>query len=161
MTIGDILRTAREAKGWTLRDVEAGTYIKEEYLKAIEERDYERIPGQVYLKGFVRNYAAYVGLDSIDLLKQLKLEIGESSDTLKMNLQTTPVTARTPSKTDIEKYRYKEGEEKKKSKRGPNTRSRSGPRRARTGKRSLEWSEILIIAIGIIVLLSLGLWLLY
>ena len=163
MAIGEILRSAREAKGWTLRDIEDGTYIKEAYLEAIEQGQYNKVPGTVYLKGFVRNYASYLGLDAGELIKQLKREIGESAAAVAMTLQNAPVKARTPSKAAVEKYRYKEKSTERSSrtrKTAPRRRT-AAERRQRGGKRPLEWSEILIIAVGIIIILALAAWLAY
>lgn len=61
--IGGLLREAREAQGMTLRDVERATMIRRKYLEAIEAGEFSQMPGEVQLKGFIRNYAAVVGLD--------------------------------------------------------------------------------------------------
>lgn len=61
--IGELLKQAREAQGMTLEDVERATMIRRKYLEAIEAGDFSQMPGEVQLKGFIRNYAAVVGLD--------------------------------------------------------------------------------------------------
>lgn len=61
--IGGLLRDAREAQGMTLEDVERVTKIRRRYLGAIENGDFSQVPGEVQLRGFMRNYAAAVGLD--------------------------------------------------------------------------------------------------
>lgn len=71
-TVGEILRSEREKKGLTIKDIEKATSIRALYLNAIEEDNYGIVPGEVYLKGFIRNYATYLGLDSQDIMKVYK-----------------------------------------------------------------------------------------
>ncbi len=61
--IGELLKDARQAKGMTLEDVEKVTRIRRKYLEAIENGDASEMPGEVQLRGFIRNFAAAVGLD--------------------------------------------------------------------------------------------------
>jgi len=73
--LGEILRSEREKKGLSIKDIEKATSIRSLYLNAIEEQNYNVIPGEVYLKGFIRNYASYLGLnpqEMIDLYRQEK-----------------------------------------------------------------------------------------
>ena len=68
-TVGEILRSEREKQGLTVKDIETATSIRALYIQAIEEGNYSIAPGEVYLKGFIRNYAAYLGLDSQQMLE--------------------------------------------------------------------------------------------
>lgn len=68
--IGERLRTAREAKGIDLLRAERETKIRRHYLDALERGDYAALPASVYTKGFLRNYALYLGLDADDILAQ-------------------------------------------------------------------------------------------
>jgi len=61
--LGNELRHAREEKGISLVEAEAATRIKERYLKALEVNDWAALPTQVQARGFLRNYAVYLGLD--------------------------------------------------------------------------------------------------
>jgi cytoskeletal protein RodZ len=72
--LGEVLRTAREAKGVDLARVERDTKIRARYLTALEEGDYAELPGAVYTKGFLRNYGAYLGLDTDYLVDLYRLE---------------------------------------------------------------------------------------
>ena len=72
--LGDVLRTAREAKGVDLQKVERDTKIRERYLSALELGEYRELPGSVYTKGFLRNYGAYLGLDPEYLIDLYRLE---------------------------------------------------------------------------------------
>ncbi|NLG85516.1 MAG: helix-turn-helix domain-containing protein [Firmicutes bacterium] len=65
---GDFLRRAREEKGISLEEVQRRTKIRRRYLEALEEGDLQIIPGEVYLRGFLQNYAEAVGLSPRQVL---------------------------------------------------------------------------------------------
>jgi cytoskeletal protein RodZ len=72
--LGEVLRAAREAKGVDLARVERDTKIRTRYLSALERGEYRDLPGAVYTKGFLRNYAHYLGLDPEYLTDLYRLE---------------------------------------------------------------------------------------
>ena len=72
--LGDILRREREKQNLTVKDVEQETSIRALYIEAIENGDYKSLPGDVYAKGFIRNYAGFLKLDADALLRQYKEE---------------------------------------------------------------------------------------
>ena len=51
--LGQCLRETREARGIDLRDAAQQTRIGVNYLKALEEQDFSRLPGEVFVKGFL------------------------------------------------------------------------------------------------------------
>jgi cytoskeletal protein RodZ len=61
--IGATLRQAREKKRIGLDQVEADTKIRARYLRALEDEDFDLVPGPTYVRGFLRTYAHYLGLD--------------------------------------------------------------------------------------------------
>ena len=61
--IGSSLRDARLRQGLDLARVEADTKIRGKYLQALEEERFEALPAETYVKGFLRTYAEYLGLD--------------------------------------------------------------------------------------------------
>jgi cytoskeleton protein RodZ len=61
--IGPALREARERRGLSYSQVEAGTAVRSRYIRALEEEDFGLLPGPTYAKGFLRAYAEYLGLD--------------------------------------------------------------------------------------------------
>jgi len=71
--IGESLKSTREAKGISLEQAEEDTKIRKKYLQALEEGDYDVIPGRVYAKGFLRNYANYLGLNQEEVMLEYKL----------------------------------------------------------------------------------------
>jgi cytoskeletal protein RodZ len=73
------LIAARERKGVDLYRAERDTKIRSRYLAALEAGDYRELPGAVYTKGFLRNYALYLGLDPEDVIRQWKRERGDAA----------------------------------------------------------------------------------
>ena len=71
--IGKTLREAREAKGLTLAQVSDTTRISKAYLQAVEEDTYQKIPGEVFVKGVLRGYGNFLGLDGAKLVEQYKI----------------------------------------------------------------------------------------
>jgi cytoskeletal protein RodZ len=71
------LLEARERKGVDLYRAERDTKIRTRYLAALERGEYRELPGAVYTKGFLRNYALYLGLDPDDVLAQWRRERGD------------------------------------------------------------------------------------
>ena len=88
-SIGNILRTERETQGRTLTEVSKAVYIKTKYLSALEEENFAAIPGEVYVKGFIRAYASYLGMDGEELVAQYD---GPSESILLQKKTPTAVT---------------------------------------------------------------------
>ena len=61
--IGNSLREARLRQGLEFVEVEQATKIRGKYLRALEDEQFDILPGQTYVKGFLRTYAEYLGLD--------------------------------------------------------------------------------------------------
>lgn len=61
--IGATLREARNRRKVGLSEVEATTRIRVRYLRAIESEEWDVLPGDVYVRSFIRTYASYLGLD--------------------------------------------------------------------------------------------------
>ena len=77
---GDVaaeLYVARLQRGVDLNDVSTELRIHYKYLLAIEEGRYADLPGPAYVIGFLRSYAAYLGLDAADLVRRFKTETTE------------------------------------------------------------------------------------
>jgi cytoskeleton protein RodZ len=61
--IGESLREARTRRGLTPADVHKAIRIRERYLTALEEEHWELLPGEAYVRGFLKTYADFLGLD--------------------------------------------------------------------------------------------------
>ena len=66
--LGTMLREARESQGFSLEQAEQETRIRRVFLEALEEERFDQLPGDVYIRGFIRNYGRFLGLDTQDLL---------------------------------------------------------------------------------------------
>lgn len=83
-TVGTILREARLAKRLSLAEAEKGTSIRSRYLEALERDEYDKIPGEVFLKGMIRNYGNFLGLDGPELVNMYKASAaGVSAEAVK------------------------------------------------------------------------------
>lgn len=61
--IGNSLREARVRRGLDYPEVELATKIRAKYVRALEDEEFSILPGDTYIKGFLRTYADYLGLD--------------------------------------------------------------------------------------------------
>jgi cytoskeletal protein RodZ len=61
--VGDILKNRRKELGHDLREISNTLKIKYDYLKAIEDGDLEKLPQEVYVKGYIREYAEHLRID--------------------------------------------------------------------------------------------------
>ena len=73
--VGETLQLARERKGVDLYRAERDTKIRLRYLSALEDGAYDELPPPVYTKGFLRNYAIYLGLDPDEILERWRDEM--------------------------------------------------------------------------------------
>lgn len=71
-TIGQKLKAAREEKNLTLEKVFDATRIRVSYLQALEEDDHSVMPSPVQARGYLRNYAEYLGVDIDQLLEEVR-----------------------------------------------------------------------------------------
>ena len=75
--LGELLKEARQNKGVSLEEVEEELKIRSRYLQALEEEDFSIMPPEVYVRGFLRNYAVYLGLDPEEARALYKREFAE------------------------------------------------------------------------------------
>ena len=61
--IGSSLREARLRQGLEFPEIEQATKVRVKHLKALEDEQFDLLPAQTYVKGFLRTYAEYLGLD--------------------------------------------------------------------------------------------------
>ena len=72
MDIGNLLQEARIAKNISLDTAAQETNIRKVYLEAVEQNDFARLQGDVYVKGVMRTYGNYLGLDGAQLVEEFK-----------------------------------------------------------------------------------------
>jgi len=71
-TIGEHLKRVRETCGYSLEDVARATKINPRYLSAIENDEFAKIPGEIFLQGFLRSYARFLGIEEREIIGRLK-----------------------------------------------------------------------------------------
>jgi Helix-turn-helix domain/Domain of unknown function (DUF4115) len=71
LEVGGSLRQSREAQGLTLADAEKATRVRARYLRALEDGQFDLLPGGSYPRVFLRDYASFLGLDPTTLLEDL------------------------------------------------------------------------------------------
>ncbi len=69
-TLGQYLRREREMRGVSLAEVSAETKVKRPFLEAIEAGEHGGLPSPIYVRGFLRSYAAFIGLEAGDVLQR-------------------------------------------------------------------------------------------
>ncbi len=101
-TIGDQLRQAREARSISLEEASQATFMRESYLRALENGDFDALPSRTQARGFLRAYAAYLKLDVEALLAALDSQPNHSEQ-LPQSLKSTPsinIVPSTPPETE-------------------------------------------------------------
>ena len=105
-TLGQYLRGAREAMGIDLRDAAQQTRIGVNFLIALEEEDFSKLPGEIFVKGFLKNYGRFLGLDENEVMKrymqikaQATIPLADTVKTEKTTVISDQIKAR---KTPIE-----------------------------------------------------------
>jgi cytoskeleton protein RodZ len=76
LSVGEILRRTRIHYDQSLPDIERALHIRAALLEALEEGDYDRLPGRVYVIGFIRSYSEYLGLDGEKMVALFKKQAG-------------------------------------------------------------------------------------
>jgi cytoskeleton protein RodZ len=71
---GEHLKREREMRGVSLEEVSAATRISTRFLEAIESDDWDRLPGGVFNRGFIRSVARFLGLDEESMVAEYALE---------------------------------------------------------------------------------------
>ncbi len=76
LTLGERMKKLRDERRLSLSEVSKSTKIQTKYLEYLEEGEYMKLPADVYVKGFLRSYAAFMGLSEGNLVKQFEREKG-------------------------------------------------------------------------------------
>jgi cytoskeletal protein RodZ len=76
LTLGERMKKIREERRLSLSEISKHTKIQIKYLEYIEEGAYAKLPADVYVKGFLRSYAAFMGLNESGIIKQFEREKG-------------------------------------------------------------------------------------
>ena len=95
-TVGQILSAARSKRKENLDDISKALRIRASHLEALEQDDPTGVPGQTYAVGFIRSYAAYLGLDADDLIAMYK-QAASDADEANLDFPLTEEAQELPS----------------------------------------------------------------
>ncbi len=76
-TVGQILKEVRQAKFYTLDEIEKSTKIRKELLEALEAGEYSKLPPPTFVQGFIKNYGKFLGLNTEKLLAIFRREFSD------------------------------------------------------------------------------------
>jgi len=79
-SVGEFFRQVRETKGLTVDEVASKTRIRADFVKALEDGNFAKLPDQVFARGFVRSYARSLGLDEEDAIHRFVQSAGAFYD---------------------------------------------------------------------------------
>ncbi|MBI2678714.1 MAG: helix-turn-helix domain-containing protein [Candidatus Koribacter versatilis] len=99
-SFGQRLQREREMRGITLEEIATSTKIGTRSLRALEEEDFDQLPGGIFNKGFVRAYAKYLGIDEEQAVADYLTASGEDEQPLpnpSANVQSEHTTIRDDS----------------------------------------------------------------
>lgn len=103
--IGEYLKKLRTEKHLTIDEVSAATGIRSQYLDALEKCEYNKIPGDVFIKGFIRNYGNSLGADGnalVEEYKQLTRSAAKVAETAVDNGAKDILDTAAPTDTDVQ-----------------------------------------------------------
>ncbi|CAA9281980.1 MAG: hypothetical protein AVDCRST_MAG26-3440 [uncultured Chloroflexia bacterium] len=92
--LGERFREAREARGISITEASTATRILPRYLQAIEAGEVNNLPGDVYARGFIRNYAQLLGLPAEEMIGLYRQERGEPTTRIKIVPAAAPPRTR-------------------------------------------------------------------
>lgn len=90
---GSHLKHEREMRGISLEEIAASTKIQIRYLQALEDNQFDQLPGTVFIKGFIRSYAKTIGCNAEDLISAYDESIGSpqpGADPIERDLADRP-----------------------------------------------------------------------
>ncbi len=99
LSSGTILSRERKRLGYTLKDVEKHTKIREKFLQALEENEWDTFSSKIYIVGLIKNYADFLGLDREKMIAYFRRDFERREETGKFKRRVeskyfTPETRR-------------------------------------------------------------------
>ena len=94
LPIGEVLKRTRTRRKIDIRTVEQQTKIRIKYLRALENEEWDVLPGPAYAKGFLRTYAQFLGLDGDALVDEYRRTVEAALDADRAYLFSEPVLER-------------------------------------------------------------------
>lgn len=109
LTLGEKLKKIRSDRRLSLNEVSRNTKIQVKYLECLENEDYDKLPAQVYTRGFLRSYAEFLGADEQLLVRLYEKELGirKNLEKSRHNSFQTPLSMLFPTALSFSKLRNK------------------------------------------------------
>jgi len=89
--VGTLLKDARESRGLTFEEISEELKIHPRFLRALEEGDYGIFADKVHIRGFLKNYAEFLGLDVNQILAFWRREYADSAEEVPIRDVTKPI----------------------------------------------------------------------
>ena len=154
--LGNTLRDERERQKLSVNDIEQGTSIRALYIEAIENGEYDKLPGEVYTRGFIKIYAKFLGLDGDEFSKQFTAEVHGAPSPSPVNENPVENSAEIPAETFVvETKPVKPVKPAKPAKSEKKSSKVVGEIHGETGGSS---SKLIVAAVVIIAALAGGAW---
>jgi transcriptional regulator with XRE-family HTH domain len=99
LTLGEKLKNIRGNKRASLADISKNTRIQIEYLEYLEQGAYDKLPADVYVRGFLRSFAEYLNVDEKDLIKSFKKE-----KSIQQNIEGDADKDKAPAKINLSNF---------------------------------------------------------
>ena len=101
LSIGDILRQARESMGLSIGDVSSLLHISDEYVHGLENNQFDVMPAPIYVKGYIRNYAKLVQVEGEELVQAYTKFIQESGNEPKTSEELVSLSPELPKSIEL------------------------------------------------------------
>lgn len=87
MSIGDRLKEARQESGLSFKEIQDSIKVRAKYLQALEEENYKLIPGEAYVRAFIKGYGNFLGLNGKELVEEYKEKLKKEREALEKELE--------------------------------------------------------------------------
>lgn len=99
---GEQLRLAREARKFSIESVAERLHLAVEIIQALEKAEYSKLPASTYIRGYLRSYATYVGIDGDKLVEEYNQIAGDMPPDLVLEaISSAPQSGKRPDSTIV------------------------------------------------------------
>ena len=92
---GSYLKHERELRGVPLEEISGATKIHIRFLQALEDNQFDELPGEVFIKGYIRSYANIIGSDVEEMLNIYEESVGNKTENISESVPSSNISAKT------------------------------------------------------------------
>ena len=92
---GSYLKHERELRGVPLEEISGATKIHIRFLQALEDNQFDELPGEVFIKGYIRSYANIIGSDVEEMLNIYEESVGNKTENISESVPPSNISAKT------------------------------------------------------------------